>query len=156
LIAALVLAAVGVADNTVADGDGVTPVADNNMAVGNVDCGVATIETSLIAISRNGNYATSNVFQKGSTVTVSVLSVTGAGLSAAMGGTTTISIPGTWDSATNNTLTAAVSSTVNVSSSTPGPGSGIVTYRATGIRSDGTAPFTRDDSMSVSRPILNK
>jgi hypothetical protein len=155
LIAALVLAAVGVADNTVADGDGVTPVADNNMAVGNVDCGVATIETSLIAISRNGNYATSNVFQKGSTVTVSVLSVTGAGLSAAMGGTTTISIPGTWDSATNNTLTAAVSSTVNVSSSTPGPGSGIVTYRATGIRSDGTAPFTRDDWMSVSWTVLN-
>jgi PKD domain len=154
LLAALALAAVAVADNTVADGDGVTPVADNNMSFGNVSCGVATNKTALVAISRQGNYATSNVFQKGSTVTVSVQSVTGAGLSAAMG-TTTINIPDSWDTASNGTLTAAVSSIVTVSSSSPGPGSGSVVYRATGTKSDGTTPFTRDDSMSVSWTVLN-
>ena len=46
LIAALALAAVALADNTVADGDGVTPVDDNNMTVGNVSCGVPTQKTA--------------------------------------------------------------------------------------------------------------
>jgi hypothetical protein len=155
LIAALALAAVAFADNTVADGDGVAPVANNDMSVGNVDCGVATTKSALVAISRQGNYATSNVFQKGTTVTVSVLSVTGSGLSAAMGGTPTISIPGNWDTLSNGTLTAAVSSTVSVNSSTPGSGAGVVTYRATGTKSDGTTPFSRDDEMNVSWTVLN-
>lgn len=40
------------ADVPVADGDGVTPVADNNMAVGAVDCGVAKTKSALIAVRR--------------------------------------------------------------------------------------------------------
>ena len=158
MIGAIVVLAVGgnaLADNVEADGDGVAPVANNNMAVGSVNCGVATDKTALIAISRNGNYATSNVFQKGSTVTISIVSVTGSGLSASMGATTTIAIPSNWDNAVNNTLTTAVSSTVTVNSSTPGAGSGSVVYRATGTKSDGTNPFTREDTMDVSWTVLN-
>ena len=154
-IATLALAAVALADNTVADGDGVAPVSDNNMTVGNVDCGLAKNKTALIAISRNGRYDTAQVFQKGSTVTVSVLSVTGAGLGAAMGAANTITIPADWDTTDNNVLTAPVSSTVTVTSSTPGAGSGVVNYRATGTKSDGTTPFTRDDAMTVSWTVLN-
>jgi hypothetical protein len=53
-IAALAVGGNALADNVEADGDGVAPVANNNMAVGNVNCGVATNETARIAISRNG------------------------------------------------------------------------------------------------------
>ena len=155
LAAALVVGATAIADNVDADGDGVAPVASNDMSFGNVDCGVPTDKTALIAISRNGNYATSNVFLKGSTVTVSVVSVTGSGLSAVMNAPTTITIPSNWDTAPNNTLTASVSSKVTVNSSTPGSGSGSVLYRATGTKSDGTTPFSRDDTMSVSWTVLN-
>ena len=151
-IAALVLAAVALADNTIADGDGVTPVDNQNMAVGNVDCGVAKNKIALIAISRNGN---GNVFKNSTSATVSIVSVTGAGLSAVMGASTTISIPSDWGALDNNTLTSAVSSTVTVDSSTPGAGSGVVTYRATGTKSDGTTLFSRDDSMNVSWTVLN-
>ena len=66
----LSLAAVALADNNVADGDGVVPVADQNMSVGPVDCGVAKDKTALIAISRNGNVGSTNVFANGSTVKV--------------------------------------------------------------------------------------
>jgi hypothetical protein len=154
-ITALALGGNALADNVEADGDGVAPVANNNMAVGNVDCGVATHDTALIVISRNGNYATANVFQKGSTVTVSVVSVTGAGLGAVIGVPNTISIPSNWDEVVNNTLTSAVSSTVTVNSSTPGPAAGSVLYRAMGTKSDGTTPFSRDDTMNVTWTVLN-
>ena len=117
-IAALVLAAVAIADNTIADGDGVTPVENRDMAVGNVDCGVAKNKIALIAISRNGN---GNVLKNSTSATVSIVSVTGPGLSAVMGASNTISIPGNWDTSTNNTLTTAVSSTVTVNSPTAPP-----------------------------------
>jgi hypothetical protein len=143
------LATVAYADTAVGDGDGVTPIANNDMAVGGVGCNVATNKTALIAISRNGAAGSTNVFKDASTVTVSVLSVTGAGLSAVMGGTTTITLPSNWGTLANNTLSAAVSSTVTVNSSTPGAGSGTVVYRATGVNSSNST-INRDDAMNVS------
>lgn len=136
------------ADNTIADGDGVTPITNQSMAVGNVDCGVATPKTALIAISRNGNSSPGiNVFGDGATVTISVLSTTGD-LSASITGGNTITLPSDWGLKSNNTLSASVSSTVTVDSSTEGAGSGSVTYRASGLNQGGTA-ITRDDTMTV-------
>jgi hypothetical protein len=143
--------AVAIADVPVADGDGVAPVADNNMAMGNVNCGVASNKTALIAIRRNGAAGSTNVFKDGSTVTVSVLSVSGSGLSASVPNdpNNKITLPGDWGARANNTLSQTVSSTVTLNSSTPGAGSGTVTYRATGINSSGST-ITRDDQMQVS------
>ena len=146
ILATVLFAAVAYADNTISDGDGVVPFADNNMAVGNVACGVATNKTAPVLITRNGSGT--NVFKDGSTATITVASVTGSGLSASMGASNTITLPSNWGSQPNNTLSSSVSSTVTVNSSTPGPGSGAVTYRATGVNSS-NATITREDTMNV-------
>jgi hypothetical protein len=78
-IFALGLGASALADNTVADGDGVVPIGNNNMAFGNVSCGVATTKTALLAITRQGA-VNNNVFNNGAIVTIDVTTVTGAGL----------------------------------------------------------------------------
>lgn len=149
-VSGLMSAAIAVADNSVADGDGVAPVANNDMSAGNVTCGVAANRTAPVAITRNGSYSPgTQVFKKGTTATVSVLSTTGD-LTASVPASpdNQISIPSDWDTAANNTMTAAVASTVTVTSSTPGAGNGSVTYRATGINPSG-ATITRDDTMNV-------
>jgi hypothetical protein len=149
ILASVMLAAIAYADVTVSDGDGVTPVANNNMAFGSVDCGVATSKTALVAISRNGAAGSTNVFKDGSTVTISVLSVSGAGLSASIAaGSNTVVLPSNWGSLDNNTLSGSISSSVTVNSSTEGAGSGSVTYRATGVNSS-NATINRDDVMNV-------
>ena len=129
----LAFAGVALADNTIADGDGLVPIADNNMAFGNVACGVASNKTALIAINRTGSGT--QVFKNGSTPTITILSTTGAGLSAVVGSPNTITLPSNWDSLANNTRSAPVSSTVTINSSVTGPGSGSVEYRATGVNS---------------------
>jgi hypothetical protein len=145
----LAIPAIALADNAVADGDGPVPLAESNMAFGDVGCNVAADKTALIAISRQGSATATNTFANSASVKVSVLSVTGTGLSAVMGSSDTITLPSGWTSSGNGTLSSAVSSTVTVNSSTPGPGTGTVTYRATGTNTSG-ATITRDDTMNVS------
>lgn len=148
--AALVVGGAGVAtaDNAIADGDGLTPVANSALAFGSVACGVQTSDTALVAVSRNGTATGTQTFTSGATVTVSVLTVSGAGLSAAMDATT-ITLPANWASLPNNTLSAAVLSTVTLTSTVEGAGSGSITFRATGLNSSG-ATISRDRAMSVS------
>jgi hypothetical protein len=128
------------------------------MAFGDVNCGAATDKPALIAIRRNGNYTPgTQVFAKSTDASVGILSVTiatGDGLGAAMSGSATIAIPGNWDTAPNNTLTDNVSSLVTVDSSTPGPGSGTLTYRATGTNPSGST-INRDDPMTVTWNVLD-
>jgi len=135
------------ADNTDSDGDGVAPYGDNSMAFGSVACGVATDKTAPVWVTRLGAAGNPQVFKDGSTVTISVLSVTGAGISAVMTGTTTITLPSDWGAQINGTQSARVTSTVTLNSSTAGAGSGVVNYRATGINSSG-ATITRDEGVS--------
>src|SRR5215211_8873300 len=126
----LAIPAIALADNAVAVG--VTPLTDNpTMAFGNVGCNVASTNKALIAISRNGAAGSTNVFANGSTVTVTAAATGNAALSAAMD-SSTITLPSNWSSATNNTLSDSVLSTVTVNSSAAGPGTGTVTYTATG------------------------
>src|SRR5215212_6567249 len=102
--AMLALPAIALADNAVADGDGVTPLTDNpTMAFGNVGCNVASTNKALIAISRNGAAGSPNVFANGSTVTVTASATGDAALSAAMD-SSTITMPSSWSTAANNTL----------------------------------------------------
>src|SRR5215213_9402693 len=144
----LAIPAIALADNAVADGDGVTPLTDNpTMAFGNVGCNVASTNKALIAISRNGAAGSTNVFANGSTVTVTAAATGNAALSAAMD-SSTITLPSNWSSATNNTLSDSVLSTVTVNSSAAGPGTGTVTYTATGKNTSGTT-ITRTDTVNV-------
>ena len=148
-LSALACAAVAYADNTISDGDGLTPVANQNMSFGAVSCATPTSKSALVAVTRNGSAGSTNVFKDGSTVTVSVQSVTGAGLSASVAAPGTIIMPANWGTLANNTLSSAVTSTVTVNSNTPGAGTGTVTYRAEGLNADNDT-ITRTDDMSVS------
>src|SRR5215213_282730 len=148
----LAIPAIALADNAVADGDGVTPLTDNpTMAFGNVGCNIAATNKALIAISRNGaasaTNVNNNVFANGSTVTVTAAATGNAALSAAMD-SSTITLPSNWSSATNNTLSDSVLSTVTVNSSAAGPGTGTVTFTATGKNAAG-GTVTRTDTVNV-------
>jgi hypothetical protein len=148
VLVAVLTGAVALADNTVPDGDGVVPVDANPMSFGDIDCGHATSDDALIAISRNGSATATNTFKNSATVTITVVSTSGAGLSA-VAPSSTITLASDWTSLANNTRSSAVASSVTVNSSTPGAGSGTVTYRATGLNSSGST-INRDAVMSVS------
>jgi hypothetical protein len=145
------------ADNTTPDGDNTTPVAANPLAFGTVCVNSTTNAGSLVAINRNGSATGTNTFHNGAAVTVSVLSVSGTGLSASMVNTSaTITLPSNWTSLPNNTMSDAVSSQVTlVAGSSPGSFSGSVTYRASGLNADGSSIINRDATMSVSATVSN-
>jgi hypothetical protein len=157
VITALSVVAISWADNVNTDGDGVLPFADNNMAFGDVDCGVGVSKTALVKVRRNGASGSTNVFDDNSTVSVSVFTVAGTGLSATVPSAPSnqISLPSNWGALANNTLSAGtVSATVTVNSSTAGPGSGSVTFRGSGVNASNDT-IDRDDAMSVTWNIVN-
>ncbi len=92
------------ADDLVADGDGLTPVATSALDFGNVCANSTTTKPVLIAVIRAGN-SNSNTYKSSSTVTVSVNGTpSGTGLSATVptteGNNTNldkITLPSTWE-----------------------------------------------------------
>jgi hypothetical protein len=145
--ATLITANLALADNLVADGDGLAPVASSEMDFGDEVCvGEASSLTALLAVSRQGSYGTPNVFAKGSEVVVSVVEASDH-VTAVME-THTITVPGDWDAASNNTMTDPVAATVSILPSATGPFSGTVDFLATGTRDTG-ATLTRGTSLSV-------
>jgi glucodextranase-like protein len=148
-LSTLACAAVAYADNAISDGDGVTPVTNQNMSFGAVSCATPTSKSALVAVTRNGAAGSTNVFKDSSTVTLSVQSVTGAGLTASVGTPGTITLAANWGTLDNNTLSSALTSLVTVNSTTPGAGTGTVVYQAQGSNSS-NATITRTDTMDVS------
>jgi hypothetical protein len=136
------------ADNTVADGDGVTPIGNNDMAFGNVCVGVSTAKTALVVVERLGAVNPQTVANSAA-VTISVQSVTGTGLSAVIVGSGVVILPATWTTIGNNVQSASVSSTVTLIPASLGPGSGSVVYRGEGAGAT-VATVSRDDTMLVS------
>jgi hypothetical protein len=153
VLVALCAFIIALADNTVADGDGVTPVADNILSLGTVCLNSTTVDTALVAVSRNGNYGSTNVFKKGSEVTISVKSVSGSGLSASMAANK-ITLPDDWNLVINNTMSAAVTSNITFTAGSLGAFSGSVTYQGTGVRDDDTT-LTRDNTMTVTANVVD-
>ncbi|HET7173657.1 MAG TPA: PxKF domain-containing protein [Nocardioidaceae bacterium] len=140
------------ADNAVADGDDATPVAANGLSLGTVCINSSTHEQALVAVSRNGSATGTNTFANSAQLTVSVQSASGSGLSAAMD-TTSIGLPSSWTTLTNNTMSDPVSSTVNfVAGSSPGSFSGTVVYAVSGRNTSGTA-ISRTGQLAVSATV---
>jgi hypothetical protein len=154
VVLALLLAPLAFADNTIPDGDGMEPVASHPMDFGTVCAGSTTMQTALIRVNRNGNAGSPNVFKDGSTVTVSVLSVSGAGLSAVMSSPNTITLPSNWGSLANNSDSDYVSSDVTFVAGAAGSFSGSVRYRGSGVNSSNTT-IDRDASMTVTATIVD-
>jgi len=149
-VLSLVMTAAAFADVAVSDGDNATPVASNSLALGDVCRDATSTGDSLLAISRNGNYGSPNVFKKGSSVTWSVVAATTtAGLSATFPDGAAASIPGDWDEADNNDMSPELAVEVHYAApDSAGAFSGTITFRATGVRSDDTT-LTRDAAMTV-------
>jgi large repetitive protein len=138
-------------DNTVPDGDGATPIGANALSFGNVCAGSTTTRTALIGITRQGN---GNVVYKNSTtVTISQLSITGAGLSQSLQ-STTVAIPANWSTSTNGTVAGTVASDVTFVAGSAGPFSGSITYRGAGINANNTAN-NRDGTLPVTATVIN-
>ena len=138
------------ADTLTPDGDGLAPVASNNLNAGSVPCNSPTTKPVALALIHQGG--ANNTFANGSTVTVSVQSVTGPGLSASMGSPNTITLPSNWESGSNGAQSAIVNSTVTINPSVSGPGGGTVNYTATGTEATagGGGPLTRTGTLNVS------
>jgi hypothetical protein len=154
-LVAMSLATVAIADNLLADGDGLTPVDGNNSSLGfgSVSCNADTSKNVALAVSRNGGAGGTNVFKDGSTVTVSAPSVSGTGASAVSVSfpTTgnTIALPSDWGAQANNTLSSSVTARVTIHPTTTGSGSPTITFRGSGKNSDDAA-INRDDTINAS------
>jgi hypothetical protein len=151
---ALLLAPLAFADNTISDGDGMEPVDAHSMDFGTVCAGSTTTQAALVRVNRNGAAGSTNVFKDGSTVIVSVLSVSGTGLSSAMSPQNTITLPSNWGSLSNNSDSDYVSSDVTFVAGAAGSFSGSVSYRGSGVNS-GNNSINRDALMTVTATIMD-
>jgi hypothetical protein len=142
-LAGLATAALAFGDIIVADGDGVSPIAANDLAFGSVNCGQdSTQKNALVGIRRNGSYGAAAVFQNGANVTVDVESTTGP-VTATFAGTgassDSVTLPSTWqDAGTNNFAADTVTSNVKIHPTSAGASAATITYRARGTASNDT------------------
>jgi large repetitive protein len=150
LTLALVAATFVLADNLLSDGDGLTPIAEQNLALGDICSDSTTIKPILHAISHNGTG--NNVFANNAVVAVSINSMSGTGLSASGGGN--ITLPDNWTSTPNNTLSSSVSSSITIVAGGTGSFIGTVNYDAIGARSTGGS-LTKSDSLTVTANVVN-
>jgi hypothetical protein len=137
------------ADNLTADGDGLTPVGNNDMAFGDVCQGVSTTKPFLAVIVRSGSAGSTNVYKDGSTVTIA-LSSSNAALSFTGG---TITLPSDWGAQANGSLSPTGSGSVTITTSTLGAFSASVTIDGNGVNASNAA-LTRSDNMSVSANVI--
>jgi hypothetical protein len=154
IVLALIMAPLAFADNTIPDGDGMEPVNANPIDFGTVCSGSTTVQTALIRVNRNGAAGSTNVFKDGSIVTISVLAVSGAGLSAVMSSPNTITLPSNWGDLSNNSDSDYVSSDVTFVAGSAGSFSGSVTYRGSGVNSSNST-INRDATMAVTATIVD-
>lgn len=154
--AALVGAGVSAAfaDNIVLTGDDVTSTAGGTLDLGTVACKSVVTSDVLVAAIRRGNGDKADpIFANGSAVAVSVTGVTGTGFTAAPGSDATIDLESNWTSfAPGSGYVSHDTATVVArlaTSDVAGPGSGSLTFVATGRATDGDT-IQRTDSLKVS------
>ena len=141
------------ADNVIADGDGLVPVASNGLSFGTVCVGSTVTKPALIGIQRTGSPSSPQVFANGAVVTVSVTSVSGTGISttpAAIGIVGTITLPANWSSQSNGTVSSGtVSLPVHLNAASVGVVSGTVNLQAS------AGSVTRTTPLTVSATVVN-
>jgi len=137
VILTLSIPAVVSADNLIPDGDGITPIGSNSLALGDITQGSSASGDVLLAINRVGGGG--NTFANSATVTVSVDSVSMSSVSATMDDDQ-IALPADWVSLSNNVLssdTASSTVTVDTTGQTLGSHSATVHYSASGNKNGG-------------------
>ena len=156
LVTALAFGAVTYADDTVADGDGATPVANNALNFGTVCVGSTNVDTALVAIQRSQASPDSpsndlRVFNDGATVTVSLKSPPDDSTDLTESVTdSSIVLPADWESlalTTMSTDTATISVTLVPSAAVAQ--SKNVFIRASGLNRTGSQTINRDTTLKV-------
>lgn len=116
------------ADDLVADGDGLTPVAAKSLDFGTVCVGSTTTKPVALAISKKGGAGNGNRYPDGASVAVTTASVVAPLAASATVGT--IRIPTNWSSAADGTMTPAVTSSVTLTAGAAGTVSSTIRYQA--------------------------
>jgi hypothetical protein len=146
VVGALVSAGVAFADNLNTTGDDLVAA---NLDLGPICTDDPAESTVSLAARRNGAYGNSQVWANGATITFSVLSTSGTGLSAATDNDPSqVTLPGTWSAALNGTLSATETATVTLNTSATGSFAGSVTFRGSGTGSGGGTTI-RDEVVNV-------
>lgn len=140
------------ADNLVADGDGVAPVATSGVAFGSVCSGTEVTKPVALAISRNGN-SSNNVFKNGATVTLSVAS-SPTGVTLTLPPANTITLPANWQTQSNDTKSSTVIATVRLAPGVARTLTGSFRLVATGTNADNIVT-SRDTTLAVSGTVSN-
>ncbi|MDH3307902.1 MAG: hypothetical protein OEO77_10330, partial [Acidimicrobiia bacterium] len=135
LVLNLVTAGIALADNLVADGDGLTPVsAITSLNLGNICVGQSKTASMFLVITRSGS---GQVYANSAEVTVSA--VAGAGIETSFADAS-IDLPANWVTSGNGTVSSdTAQTTVTVTAAgTPGSKSGNVVFTASGAMAAGT------------------
>ncbi len=142
------------ADNVeIVDGDDVSA---GTLSLGDVCVGASVSTDIALAIKRNGNYPSTNVFTKNSTVTLSVTATSSRLTASMVSGKDTVTVPSNWDTVAQNTLASGAESTVTFAAgSTPGAFSGTVTYTAAGTSSKDGGALQRSGTLTVTANVID-
>ena len=136
-----------VADNLVADGDGVAPIVDNPLNIGTISAGTTATGNVQLGIRRLGTAGATNTFGNSQLLTVSLVSSDDSRVTANMIDSA-IKTSSFWTSVGTNVMamdTATSSVTVTVpSGATPGTYTANLNYQVTGLNSSGS---------TISRPV---
>jgi LPXTG-motif cell wall-anchored protein len=142
ILAATVLLALSVqavsADALVADGDGLAPVAGARLDVGTICHAQTTTATVLVAVRATGHPNNKQVFDNGTTVTMTATVLSGPGLSASSAAPTFVMDPA-WRSQPNQTMAAPVAWEVAVTPDAVGRYRGRLEFTANGFNRLGQA-----------------
>ncbi|MGN6754163.1 MAG: PxKF domain-containing protein, partial [Intrasporangium sp.] len=132
-----------------ANGDVAATNNSGNLKFGNVACKTDNVATATLWIVRK-SANNKETFANGATVTFTVKTVEGAGLTAASP-TATITLPNNWTGSADDTASKSVTAPVHLLSTTSGAGNGKVTYEASGRSATGTnATLTLSTFVNVS------
>jgi large repetitive protein len=142
------------ADNTVVTGDAIV---GTTLALGDVCRNTTVSKTLFVHLTRNGG--SQNSFKNSTLATVSVQSVTGAGLTTTSPSPATISIPSNWSLINNNTIAPALPENrpaiaASLSSNTLGSFTGEIVVQASGSNAESpSSPLSRTDTVKVTANV---
>jgi hypothetical protein len=160
VVLSLFVASLALADVILEDGDQAYPYSDTILDIGEICSGSLNNYDIPVAIKRAGNYGANNVFKTDTYVSISVQSISlppgkSSQLSTSMeSGANQILLLG-WNTAAQNTVSAAVISNVIFVAGMPESYSATITYRGIGLSSRDGSSLTRDDSMAVTATVVD-
>jgi hypothetical protein len=126
----------------------------SSISLGSIACDTSASASVQLAVKRNGSPTGTNTFAGSSIVTLSVGTITGSGVSAAIDVPSQLTLPANWGAIDNNELSDTVKSTITVQSTVEGLHTASIPYSATGLNTGGSS-ITREDAVSVSWTTLD-